>query len=191
MRNVLATLLLWGSLAPPSGALQSAERYSCFPPDAHVDAFRTEWLCRQLAAAIEGRIGSHVLYRFVLIPSFHPTRVAVVSVEGGKHFVVGKVLSGRGGYDAGSLVQVTKRELEDAELKLLEQRLENAEVWGPPISGDRRGFDGAEWLFEGKHDGRYYFHEVWSPDKEFPQYRLAGVYMLELAGVRPEDDILY
>jgi hypothetical protein len=163
----------------------------CFPPEARVDEFLTDWFCKQLAAAGEGRLGPHALYRFSHIPSFDPTRVAVVSMEGGYHFVVGKVLSGKGGYEPGRLVRTTKRVITPQELQLLEQRLENAEVWGPPFPDVRRGLDGAEWVFEGKKSGRYYFHAVWSPGSDFPQYRKAAAYMLELADIVPAEDDLY
>jgi hypothetical protein len=186
---ILVPLLVASGASPSPPTISPTAR--CFPSEASLDDFRMKWYCRQLAAASEGRIDSAVLYRFSYIPSFDPTRVAVVTLEDGRPFIAGKVLSGHGGYDPGTLSRTTKRELRPEELRLLEQRLENAEVWGAAFTDDRRGLDGAEWIFEGKRQGKYYFHDVWSPGTDFPQYRKAAAYMLELAGVQPTDRDLY
>jgi hypothetical protein len=108
-------------------------------------------------------------------------------LEGGRVIITGKVLTGRGGYEPGTLSRTTRRELTPDERRLLEQRLESAEVWGPSIARDEPGLDGAQWVFEGVRHGKYYFHDVWSPGADFPQYRKAATYMLELAGVLPID----
>lgn len=186
---ILVALLMSVGAASAPPTVSPADR--CFPPESSLDAFRMKWYCRQLAAASEGPIGSAVLYRFSYIPSFDPTRLAVITSEDGRLFIAGKVLSGRGGYDPGTLSRTTKRQLKPEEMRLLEQRLENAEVWGPAFSDDRRGLDGAEWIFEGKRQGKYYFHDVWSPGTDFPQYRKALAYMLQLAGVQPRSEDLY
>jgi hypothetical protein len=165
---------------------------SCFPSEASVDAFRTVWYCGQLGAAQEGRLTGDPSYRFAYIPSFHATRVVLVFMDAGRRVVVGKVLGGRGGYAPGRIARTTRREITADEWQLLEQRLENAGFWEPPEKDARMGVDGAEWVLEGRKQGRYRLNDVWSPDEStFPQFRKACTYMLDLAGIKPSPDELY
>src|SRR5262245_33711717 len=97
------------------------------------------------------------------MPSFHATRVVVAFLEAGKPVIVGKVLSGKGGYEPGTLVRTTKRALNPDEWRLLQQRLENAGLWESTDRDDRLGVDGAQ----------------------------ACVFMLELAGIKPPSEELY
>lgn len=184
--RVLVLILLLPML---SCAQSSAD---CFPPEARLDKFRSDWFCRQLTAAKEARLAGEPSYRFSYIPSFHATRIVVAFKEEGHPVVVGKVLSGKGGYEAGTLAQTTRRALSADEWRRLEQRLENAGLWEPPDRDDRVGADGAEWIVEGRKGGRYSFHVVWSPTEgTFPQYRKVCSYMLELAGISPAAQDLY
>ena len=165
---------------------------SCFPPEAGIDAFRSAWFCRQLNAAHEERLSGELAYRFSYIPSFHATRVVVAFKAVGRLVVIGKVLDGRGGYEPGGLAHTTRRLLSDVEWRLLEQRLENAGLWEPPDRDDRSLTDGAEWVLEGRKDGRHSFRAVHSPtDSTFPQYRKVCAYMLELADITPGAEDLY
>lgn len=164
----------------------------CLPAEAGVDQFKLGWFCKQLNAAQERQLAGDPAYRFAYIPSFHPTRVAVAFLEAGKPVVVGKILSGKGGHEPGTLVRTTRRSLSADEWRLLEQRLQNAGLWEETDRDDRLGLDGAQWVLEGRRHGRYKFHDVWSPDDStHPQYRKACAFMLELAGIKPPDEELY
>jgi len=146
------------------------------------------WYCSHLQAAGESVLSEGKRYRFTYIPSFHPPRVVVISSEPEGWVATGKVLSGKGGYAAGKVVRTTRRMLTTDEVRLLEQRLENAGLW-QPTDLQQEGTDGSEWLLEARDGARYMFHDVWSPrENTFPQYRKACVYMLELAGVMPEGE---
>jgi len=165
---------------------------TCFPTEAGLHSFKAEWFCKQLAAAEERRLSGDPAYRFSYIPSFHATRVVVAFMDKERPTVIGKVLSGKGGYEPGRLLRVTRRVLSTDEWRLLERRLDNAGLWELPDKYSREGFDGAEWVLEGRNQGRYSLHDVWSPtDSTFPQYRKACVYMLELAGIAPDTTQLY
>jgi hypothetical protein len=158
----------------------------CFPSTAGVDDFKTDWFCSQLAAAGEGLLPGEHSYRFTYIPSFHATRIVVVTETEGQWTVVGKVLSGRGGYEPGTLARTTKRALTAAEARLLENRLANAGMWEPTDKNPETGVDGAEWVLEGRRTSRYAFHDVWSPtDRTFPQYRRVCIFLLQLADILP------
>jgi hypothetical protein len=187
MLRYLALLIL----VIPAAPSPPPSKADCFPAEAGVNEFTTEWFCKQLAAADEGFLSRDPSYRFAYIPTFNATRVVVAFMDSGKPTVVGKVLSGQGGYDPGRVVHTTRRILTTDEWNLLEQRLENAGLWEPPDKDDR-GLDGAEWVLEGRRQGHYRLHDVWSPtDSTSPQYRKVCIYMLELAGIRPVPKDLY
>ena len=158
----------------------------CFPPAAGVDDFKTDWFCSQLAAASEGLLPGNHSYRFAYIPSFHATRIVVVTETAGEWIVIGKVLSGKGGYEPGVLARTTKRTLTAAEARLLENRLANAGMWEPTDKNPDTGVDGAEWILEDRRASKYAFHDVWSPtDRTFPQYRKVCIFLLQLADILP------
>ena len=162
---------------------------NCFPAEAHLDEFRTQWYCAHVLAGGQSRLAGDKAYRFIYLPTFDHPRIVTLSQHGADWIIAGRVLSGRGGYQPGKVSRSTERKLSTAEARLLEQRLQNAAVWGPDSVRDDRGLDGSMWLLEAKNGPRYLLHEVWSPrDNTFPQYRKACAYMLELAGVMPESD---
>jgi len=172
------------------GPLPAAE--SCFPPDAPVDPFHRSWYCKHLAAGGLGLLAGDLAFRFIHLPTFDPPRVVTVTVESGTPVVVGIVLGGAGGYEPGQPKQRTRRVLKADEIRLLMQRLENAGVWEPPDTDVRTGVDGSRWILEARKNGRYQLHDVWSPDaRTFPQFVKVATYMLELAGITPEEGKLY
>jgi hypothetical protein len=160
---------------------------NCFPPAASVGDFETQWFCTQLLAAGESSLAGDRVFRFTYLPTFHATRVVVVAKRGQEWVAVGKVLDGQGGYVPGKVARTTERRLLDTEVRLLEQRLRNAGMWERTERNTSKGLDGSEWLLEGRRGGQYIFHEVWSPtETTFPQYRKVCIFMLELAGIQPE-----
>jgi hypothetical protein len=165
---------------------------SCFPNEAAVDEFLAEWYCGQLAAAGFGMLTGDPSYRFAYLPSFHASRFVAVAIEAGRPVVRGVVLSGRGGYAPGKVARETRRVLTAEEWRLLLQRLQNAGMWEPTDKNDSSGVDGAQWLLEGRQDGKYRFHDVWSPTPaRFPQYVKVCLHLLELAGIKPPDEEIY
>lgn len=182
----VAILLLLDTRASPSPTPR------CFPAEAKVNDFQSRWYCAQLAVAGEAELKGDLAFRFTYLPSFDHGRVVTVSLVSGQAIVVGKVLSGKGGFEAGRLLKATRRTLTPDEWRLLQQRLENAGIWEPTDRQDNTGVDGATWLLEGRDRQRYRFHEVWSPtETTFPQYRRVCAYLLELARILPDDHELY
>jgi len=169
-----------------AGGALLAEAPPCFPPQAGLDEFRVEWYCGHLTAAGVRELAGDPAYRFVYLPSFHAPRIVTVLVEAGAPVVRGIVLSGKGGYKPGNVQRRTERRLSDREWRLLRQRLENAGMWEGDTRQQDTGFDGSRWILEGRADGKYRFHDIWSPKpSRFPQYYKACSYMLELAGLTP------
>jgi len=189
LAQVVALLFLAAQTRPPRPSAAPSPVPNCFPQEAHLDDFRTQWYCAQLLASGQSRLAGGKAYRFTYLPTFHHPRVVTLSQHGEEWIVSGRVLSGQGGYQPGKVSRSTERTLSTTEVRLLEQRLENAGVWEPDSAQENRGLDGSIWLLEARNGPRYVLHEVWSPrDNTFPQYRKACAYMLELAGVLPGAD---
>jgi hypothetical protein len=165
---------------------------SCFPDEAALDPFLVDWYCKHLNAAGPGQLGPGPSYRFTYLPSFDAPRIVTVAREAHQLVVRGIVLSGKGGYEPGKIATNTRRVLSPGEWQLLQQRLENAGMWEPTDINDANGVDGARWILEGRRDGTYRLHDVWSPaPKRFPQFVKACVYLLELADIKPASSELY
>jgi hypothetical protein len=159
---------------------------NCFPAEAGLSEFEVQWFCGHLRAAGEARLSGERVFRFTYLPTFHAPRIVVVSEQGQRWVVSGKVLSGKGGYAPGTVARTTERKLSADEARLLLQRLEKAGIWEPTDTQQELGADGSEWLLEGLQAGTYAFHKVWSPEEStFPQYRKVCRYLLELADILP------
>ena len=162
----------------------------CFLAEGVVSPFERRWYCKQGDAAGLRPLDGERVYRFVLIPTFHPTRAATVRFESGVVVAEGIVLTGHGGYEPGSIARTTRQAVSLDDWRLLEERLENAGVWEPPDGEIRMGEDGAQWLLEGRRSGEVFFRDVWSPtESTHPQYRAAAVLMLQLAGIKPDGEL--
>lgn len=72
------------------------------------------------------------------------------------------------------------------------RRIAVAGFWSLPTRGDRKGTDGANWIFEGAQDGRYHVVERWSPGggPDGP-VRDLGLYFLSLSGFPIAPEHLY
>jgi hypothetical protein len=161
----------------------------CFIREELVGPLRHEWYCRHGNAAGLRPLEGERVYRFVLIPSFHPTRAVTVRCEAGSAVAEGVVLTRRGGYAPDSIARTTRCAVSPENWRLLEQRLENAGVWEAPDREPFQGTDGAQWLLEGRKAGKAFFRDVWSPRATTaPQYRKAALFMLELADIQPEEE---
>ena len=170
----------------------AAEPGGCFPAEAGVDAFRTEWYCKHLTAAGLGQLATDPGIRFTYLPTFQAPRVVTVEMTSEGAVATGIVLSGRGGYAPGSVAKRTRTLLKPDEWKLLQQRLEDAGMWEAAVKQSSIGLDGSQWILEGRRSGTYRLHDLWSPDrKDYPQYVNACVYLLELAGITSQADEIY
>jgi hypothetical protein len=180
------------TIAALSIALGAAAAGACFPSEAGLDEYRSEWYCKHLAAAGAGQLQGEHAYRFIYLPSFHAPRVVTVVIDGGTPVVEGVVLSGKGGYEPGAVEHRTTRALDAKEWRLLLARLENAGMWQPTDPQDESGHDGSQWILEGRSGDWYRLHDVWSPKPSaFPQYHKVCAYLLELARIRPPHGELY
>ena len=130
------------------------------------------------------------LYRFLWIGTWTaPFCVRFEASADGTTALYGRVTSGLGGYNIGSLTSNTTRILSSEQSREFSRGIVASNFWTLPTRGDLIGNDGAQWIFEGVRDGHYHLVDRWSP-KEGPLHDL-GLYFLNLSELAIPPDKLY
>jgi hypothetical protein len=91
------------------------------------------------------------------------------------------MLDGAGGYAPGKVLKRVERALSPVEREKLMANLSRIDFWRMETNSGGAGLDGAQWIMEGVHDGRYHVVDRWSP--ESGAYREACLLFVELAGI--------
>jgi len=167
---------------------------SCFPDAAGLGAFEYIWYCNHLHAL--GEVGlprGSESYRFVYLRCYHRPIIVRVQRIGQRWLLFAGVLSGKGGYEPGHVVQRVHRELSATEVGILQQRLSEAGFWSRADAQERvAGTDGAQWILEGRLDRDYRILDIWSPQgRRYSAFRALCLFLLDLARVRPAADEIY
>ncbi len=158
------------------------QHYIVTPPDfsdkqVQLMQFRNSWYSDKLAAFEEPPLSNwadrekiQTAYRFIYIPSFHPS--LVIRVWGDILSTpclqaVTKVGSKVGSEEPWMLTEAKSLELLTA--------INENKFW-PSITWDlSMGCDGSRWVFEGWNQGKYKRLDAWTPDNG-PAYRLGKVF---------------
>ncbi|WP_445171584.1 hypothetical protein [Microcoleus sp.] len=159
------------------------QHYIVTPPDfshkqVQLMQFRKSWYSDTLAAFEESPLSNwadreniQTAYRFIYIPSFHPS--LVIRVWGDILSTpclqaVTKVGSKVGSEEPWMLTEAKSLELLTA--------INENKFW-PSITWDLSwGLDGSRWVFEGWNQGKYKWLDAWTPDNG-PAYRLGKVFL--------------
>lgn len=159
------------------------QHYIVTPPDfsdkqVQLMQFRNSWYSDKLAAFEEPPLSNwadrekiQTAYRFIYIPSFHPS--LVIRVWGDILSTpclqaVTKVGSKVGSEEPWMLTEAKSLELLTA--------INENKFW-PSITWDlSMGCDGSRWVFEGWNQGKYKRLDAWTPDNG-PAYRLGKVFL--------------
>lgn len=130
--------------------------------DLGIDAFEARWFGTALESMSEPKLPSltkdpnAVVYRLLILPNYgNPMAVRVT-----KHETIYRVsarrLDGRGGYDAGKLVESKEVELSADDSKTLERLVRNLNFFQLTTDDDVSICDGDEWVLEGVSQGKYH-----------------------------------
>ena len=174
-----------------------------FPPDAfcypHETGHCDRWYSPHLLAMKEPSLWevskkqSDEVYRFLWLRTFHaPVSARLDVASDGSGELVIKLLSGKGGYDPGHLIQNRKIKVEKESVDHFLELLSKAEFWNLPTEQETNGVgcDGAQWIMEATKKGQYHVVDRWSPD-EGP-YRKAALFLaINLGGLNPRYDDVY
>jgi hypothetical protein len=123
-------------------------------------------------------------YRFLWLRTFHQPVTIRMDIRNDFRTatLTAKVTDGKGGYESGKLVFVEKTAVTEQSLTHVLDLVDRCEFWDLP-SIDRRsiGFDGAQWIIEGRRGGKYHLVDRWSPEPG--PFRELALTFLDLAKV--------
>jgi len=131
------------------------------------DEFRRTWYSKHLHAMSEPSLscgdGHGDSYRFLWLRTFHAPIAVRVDRTPEKATLSAVQLSGAGGYDPGSVVDRTTRELSAQDVDTLRGAIGKADFWQLPSREPSMGADGAQWIIEGRSGAQYHVVDRWSP----------------------------
>lgn len=187
-----------GTLAEPvppscfpglSRKIDKLDTPSYFPPGTtnpkpEHEKFVIEWYTKHLKAMGEQSLFSQPdpqveSYRFLWLRSFHHPVAVRVWRTGDGQFLNVKQTSGMGGYEPGKLIANKTRQLTIMEWDDFVALLDRGCYWQLPSENDDMGSDGAQWILEGRREGRYHVVDRWSPQSG--DFRETCLYLLRLS----------
>ncbi len=151
-----------------------------------VDALLRDWYSKQLRAMEEpslsrGERTAETTYRFTWLRTFHHPVSVRIEKEGSSITLYAIELDGAGGYKPGNVLKREQKQLSPADYDRLAATLDREEFWRKWSKRGLGGLDGAEWILEKSHHGRYQVADQWSPDSG--EYREVCLLFLEYAGL--------
>jgi hypothetical protein len=142
-----------------------------FPADRRNDAddFVREWWSSSLQRMEEPSLSCDGVgvegYRLLVVPTWGPALAIRIGALRARTRLSVALLNGQGGYDQGHLERLSSRELFAAERRKIVRAIHDAGFWNmPTVDYERRGFDGTEYILEGRSGDRYRVVHRWSPE---------------------------
>jgi len=179
-----------------------------FPPgslghDHQRDEFTNQWYSKHLRSLREPSLWetsqldlTAEAYRFLYLRSFHhPISVRLVVAQDKTATLISKETHGKGGYEPGRLIRNRTIHMSKRQTEAFLSAPNELSFWSLPTFLEAEGnfiqLDGAQWILEGVHEGRYHVVDRWSPDRADDPIRIIGSrLMIELAHFRlPSRDV--
>jgi hypothetical protein len=157
------------------------------------DDFKRKWYSSHLRVMAEPSLScgfpeDRETYRFVWLRTFHAPIAVRVSKSKNDVQLQAIELNGAGGYSPGVISRRVAKKLSDAEWNSITKLLVAIQFWKLPTEVPSNGLDGAQWIFEGRQDGKYHIVDRWTPRDG--TYHDLGVLFLQLSGLSiPEKEI--
>ncbi len=141
--------------------------------------FTDAWFSEQLFALGESdlRDNPKEAYRFTYIPAFfEPYTIRLeIDKEGNGRLFYSKCdapISSSGG----DIAKQAEKEMSKSDCSKLLTTIKQYDFWTLPMTDERIGLDGSEWLIEGVKNGKYHFIYRWSP-KEGAAFEIGKSFM--------------
>jgi hypothetical protein len=129
-------------------------------------------------------------YRFIWIRSFHHPLIIRIEKRKERFTLYWKEWSGEGGYSWGDIVVDDKKLIDEITWETFLKKLALAKFNRmSTVSKDIIGFDGAQWVLEGKTPTTYHVVDRWSPSGT-PFFDCCN-YLITLTGIKIKDEDKY
>jgi hypothetical protein len=167
-----------------------------FPKDTFHDSiesgsfknFTARWYSKHLRAmnepslSVDSKDKTLVAYRFLWLRTFHhPIAIRLTIRSDGTGLLTGKMTSGHGGYEPGTLSQNNSFEVSKSQIQQFLDLLQKTAFWTLQTENGEVGDDGAVWLLKGVQGGNYHVVDRWSPAKD--DFSRVCLYLLELSKI--------
>jgi hypothetical protein len=175
----------------PAGAFDDGSKRANWDPDA----FRRDWYSKHMRAATGlslscGDPKAIETYRFVWLRTFHHPIIVEISKLGSSVQVSSVELNGAGGYDPGAVAQRKSFNGSTTDWDALTRALAVAVFWRAATEDQSTaGFDGAQWIVEGRNQNQYQVVDRWTPTEG--RFRDLGRLFLAIAKINIPADQLY
>jgi hypothetical protein len=158
------------------------------------DTFTIAWYSKHLSAMKEQIIftdkSEKEIYRFTWLRTFNNPIAIRIERTDNKYLLFWKLCDGKGGYDPGKLTINQEKKISEAEWKEFKNRINQVDFWNMKTNSKILGFDGAEWILEGKLNNQYHVVNRWSPKPSDNFYRCCD-YLISLTELKIGDEEKY
>jgi hypothetical protein len=160
--------------------------------DPTLDTFMQQWLGGRLCAMEEEPLalsGADEAYRLMWLRSFHDPVAVRIQSSAAHATLVAVELDGSDAKNPTEIRQRWERRLSEGDWARLRAAIEAAHFWDEQtVDPKPPGYDGSEWVLEGKRGGVYHVAERQSP--EYNPFRAAGDALLAASWLSfPKDEV--
>ncbi len=153
--------------------------------------FHINWYAEHLKALEEPILSDSLpakVFRFTWLRTFHNPIVIGLENNNDSITLYWKICDGAGGYEPGKLIIDKKKMLSLNEWTLFLQKIDSLGFWNMKTTeNEMQGFDGAQWILEGKELGRYHVIDRWSGGNITP----ICLDLLKMTDIKIKEDDIY
>lgn len=126
--------------------------------------------------------GDDEAYRFLWLRTWdHPIAIRIFR-RGDRYGLAAVLLSGSGGYGPGTLSRRVTKNLSRAQWQRFIAALDQTRFWQATTTiDDTLGNDGAQWIIEGRREGRYHYVDRWGGADRVEAVRPLGEMLIEFS----------
>ena len=131
------------------------------------DSFRNKWYSEHLFAMKEPVLFSDSsqieIYRFVWLRTFHNPISIRIERQQNIYLLTWKLCNGAGGYEPGLLTIAKQKQIDDVTWEKFKTLLNQIDFWNMDTEAKVMGYDGSQWILEGKEGNKYHVVDRWTP----------------------------
>ena len=131
------------------------------------DNFCNKWYSKHLFAMREPILfpnsSQTETYRFVWLRTFHNPIAIRIEKQQNIYLLTWKLCDGAGGYEPGRLSIAKQKQIDENTWENFKKLLNKIDFWKMDTEVKEMGFDGSQWILEGKVADKYHVVDRWTP----------------------------